>query len=170
MLDLDVVALLELGRAVLRVLVVLAGFAELLEEELLDRDTPLFELVLGLVLLFTVELGWREVVPLFTVELVLLLLGAVCVVLGLAVTACLELVLGFDVLDELVAVLDDPVLLVEGFAETALLLYVLLLLELVVALPRLTEVGRGVASAVVTFRLDRTTALSPLPADCEYLL
>ena len=43
--------------------------------------------------------------PLFTVELVLLLLGAVCVILGLVLTVCLELVLGFELLDELVAVL-----------------------------------------------------------------
>ena len=55
-LCLEVVALLELGREALCVILVV-GFAELLEEELLDRDTPLFELVLGLVLLFTVELG-----------------------------------------------------------------------------------------------------------------
>jgi hypothetical protein len=56
-LCLEVVALLELGPEALCVLVLVVGFAELLEEELLDRDTPLFELVLGLVLLFTVELG-----------------------------------------------------------------------------------------------------------------
>lgn len=61
MLDLDVVALLELGRAVLRVLVLAAGFAELLEE-LFERETPLLELVLGAVLLFTVELGFRVAV------------------------------------------------------------------------------------------------------------
>jgi hypothetical protein len=108
-LCLEVVALLELGREALCVLILVVGFAELLEEELLDRDTPLFELVLGLVLLFTVEL-------------VLLLLGAVCVIVGLVLTACLELVLGFELLDELVAVLEYPLLFVAGLVEIPFLL------------------------------------------------
>ena len=56
-LCLEVVALLELGREALCVLVLVVGFAELLKEELLERDTPLIALVLGFVLLFTVELG-----------------------------------------------------------------------------------------------------------------
>lgn len=108
--------------------------------------------------------------PLFTVELVLLLLGAVCVILGLVITACLELVLGFELLDELVAALEYPPLFVAGLVEIAFLLSVAVLLEFVVALLRFTEVGRCVASEVVTLRLDRTTALSPLLADCVYLL
>jgi hypothetical protein len=103
-LCLEVVALLELGREALCVLILVVGFAELL-----DRDTPLFELVLGLVLLFTVEL-------------VLLLLGAVCVIVGLVLTACLELVLGFELLDELVAVLEYPLLFVAGLVEIPFLL------------------------------------------------
>ena len=61
MLCLEVVDLLELGREALCVLVVVVGFAELLEE-LFERETPLLELVLGAVLLFTVELGFRVAV------------------------------------------------------------------------------------------------------------
>ena len=59
--------------------------------------------------------------PLFTVELALLLLGAVCVILGLVLTACLELVLGFELLDELVA-LEYPPLFVAGLVEIIFLL------------------------------------------------
>ena len=71
-----------------------------------------------------------------------------------------------------VAFLDvELVLLVAGFAATEPLLYApLLLLEVVVALPRFSEAGLALASAVVTFLLDLTTALSPLFAVCVYLL
>ena len=63
-------------------------------------------------------------------------------------------------------------LFVTGFVATEPLLYapLLLLLEVAVALPRFTEDGLGLACAVVIFVLDRTTALSPLPAVCVYLL
>ncbi len=56
---------------------------------------------------------------LFTEVLVLVLLGAVCTVLGLVETDCLELVTGLELL-EVVAVL--PLLDVAGLLETELLL------------------------------------------------
>ena len=77
--------------------------------------------------------------------------------------------LGLEVRVELVVILEIPFLFVAGLVDTVLLLYVLLVLELVVARPRFTVLGLGVASAVVTFLLDRTTARSPLPAVCVYL-
>ncbi len=97
-----------------------AGLVELLAGELLERVTELLVFVLGFVVLVTEELGLRVVTfRLFTDVLVLVLLGAVCTVLGLVETACLELVTGLELL-AVVAVL--PLLEVAGLLETELLL------------------------------------------------